>query len=208
MTAPQAALLKKITFAQAEISASWVEYWKTYTYGTWQFWANTMLLVLPLIVLFIFLDRRRALLLGFYGYSVHVIFTYIDAFGSSHALWEYPHKAIPLLPMNFALDVSFVPVSYMLLYQWVLNHNKNYYLYAIGLSGFFAFIFKPLLNAVEMIQFYNQGSYELLFIGYVLVCCGAKWITNLFIFLAEHANDSIPIKISPFKGIRRRAKAR
>jgi hypothetical protein len=140
-----------------------------------------LLLLVPLIILYFVLNRKKALLLGFYGFNVHVWFTYIDAPGVSFGFWGYPYRAIPFFNYSFSLDVALVPVVCILLYQWVLKNNKNYYLYFTLLSAFFAFIFKPLLVAFGLFEFSRGANYFHLFIGYMTIMLVSKWITNLFI---------------------------
>jgi hypothetical protein len=158
-------------------------YWMDYSnLSTWQFWFLLSMLLLPLVALYLFIDRKKALLLGFFGFNVHVWFHYIDTYGATNKLWAYPHKLIPQLPFSVALDTSFVPVTYMLLYQWTVNKNKNYYLFATLWSAFMAFIFKPALATFGLFRMYAGMNYFFLFLGYVVVMLISKWITNLFIY--------------------------
>jgi len=179
--------LEKLNYMQDKLTNTWLEYWQRYSLGTWQFWVSMLLLVLPLVILYFALNRRRALLLGFYGYTVHVLFTYIDAYGTSHSLWSYPFKVLPG-PTSFALDVSFIPVAYMLVYQWALRHDKNYYLCATVLSGFLALVFKPIMTSVGMFLLHKGTTNLHLFIGYIVITLVAKWVTNLYLYLLKE-ND-------------------
>ncbi|KZZ83288.1 CBO0543 family protein [Bacillus sp. SJS] len=182
----QKELLDTIQSLQLEHTKAWLHYWLTYSsFHTWQFWLNIGFLILPLILLYFAINRKKAFFLGFYGYSTHVWYVYIDAFGASQGYWLFPYKLIPFLPVSFALDVSLAPVSYMLIYQWVLKHNKNYYLYMALYSAFMSFIFKPIMVAAELFQLNRGASYLTLFIGYFSVAVIAKWITNVFIHLKK-----------------------
>ncbi|WP_374121057.1 CBO0543 family protein [Neobacillus sp. PS2-9] len=49
---------------------------------------------------------------------------YINLLGVNRGLWSYPFQLIPTMP-SFAFDSSFVPVTFMLVYQWTLHHKKN-----------------------------------------------------------------------------------
>jgi hypothetical protein len=177
--------LKDIQRIQTE---AWTSYWQQYSdFGNWQFWVLAALLVFPLIVLFFAIDKRKALLLGFYGYSVHVFFTYVDAIGANMIKWFYPYKIFPILASSVSLDVSLVPVTYMLVYQFTLNRDKNYYLFLLLLSAFFAFIFKPLLVTIGLFEMDSGTNYFSLFIGYVVVGLIAKCITNIFVYFEKKA---------------------
>ncbi|WP_409304201.1 CBO0543 family protein [Peribacillus sp. SCS-155] len=182
--------LNDIENLQLKVSDSWSDYWSQYSdFGTWQFWINLAFLIIPLIVLYIFMDKRKALLLGFFGFNVHVWFTYIDTYGGTRALWYYPYKLLPVLPISFALDVSLVPVSYMLLYQWALNNKKNYYLFMLILSALFSFVLKPLLISLDLFELNRGANYFHLFLGYVAVGIVSKLITNLFLYFEHKAKQ-------------------
>jgi hypothetical protein len=123
----QLKLIEEIRKSEALQSGRWLDYWHEYSsFHTWQFWVVAAMLLLPLILLILFIDRRKLLHLCFYGYSVHIFFAISDALGVLKGVWIYPFKLFPMLPANLALDSSLVPVSYMFLYQYILNKEKNY----------------------------------------------------------------------------------
>jgi hypothetical protein len=191
MIEEQEKTLNHLKDIQENLGKDWLEYWHNYSsFDTWQFWVNVTMLILPLVVLYFFMDRRRAFHLGFYGFSIHVLAVYIDATALRYGLWEYPYKAIPFLPISFGLDSSLIPVVYMLVYQWTLNNKKNYYLYTFITSVCFAFIFKPILSLHELIRLTNGTNYIHLFVAYLLVALLPKWLTNVFIHFEKEGNPS------------------
>jgi hypothetical protein len=182
--------IKELKQVELHQSKEWLNYWQDYSsLNHWQFWVALALLVIPLILLLLFMDKRKSLLLGFYGYNVHVFFTYIDTIGANNDYWFYPYKVFPILPSSFSLDASLIPVCYMFVYQWTLNRNKNYYIYMIGLSVFFALIFKPILEALRMFQIERGANFFHLLLGYLLVGVIAKLVTNFFLFLQRKSHD-------------------
>ncbi|BCJ87537.1 CBO0543 family protein [Effusibacillus dendaii] len=186
MTTEQQQYLDRLNHIQNDLTNAWMDYWKHFSHvGTWQFWVNVIILVLPLIVLYFLIDRKKAFHIGFFGFNVHVWFNYIDTFGVWYGLWNYPYRAIPFLPISFALDASLVPVVFMLVYQWTLNHNKNYYLYLTGLCLFFAFVLKPVMVALDLFQMHKGMNYFNLFLGYLVIMLLSKWITTAFVHLQK-----------------------
>jgi hypothetical protein len=164
-----------------------VDYWKDYSlYLSLEYWMMVAILVIPLILLAFKIDKSKIFLIGFFGYSVHVIFAYVDIFGINMGLWNYPFQVIPALP-SLSIDSSLVPVIFMLIYQWTINHDKNFYLYSIIVAGIFAFIFKPLLVALGLFRMYGVINYFFLFICYVLVVLLAKLVTNVFLWLQKRS---------------------
>lgn len=183
MKESQLELLKKIRSVTDELSQLKIEYWQSFSsLGTWQFWVQVFMIVIPLIVLFIFMDKNRVMLLGFFGLNYHVWFSYVNSIGISFSLWEYPYHIIPPLP-SFSLDAALVPVCFMLLYQWTLNHQKNIYLYSTLLSATFAFVLKPIMVKLHLFHMFKGVNYIYLFLFYMLFFIVSKLITNFFIWL-------------------------
>jgi hypothetical protein len=183
----QKQFLDKLIVSGEELTKSWVEYWLKHSFiDTWQFWFNVILLISPLIFLFFMIDRKKAFHIGFFGFNVHVWFTYIDTFGARLGLWSYPYQTIPLLSANFGLDVSFMPVFYMLLYQYTYNYKKNYYLYAFGASIIITYTLKPIFLALNLLELHKGLNYIHLVIALIPVILVSKWITNLFLYFERN----------------------
>jgi hypothetical protein len=181
--------LKKLIKEQQEGAGQWLKYWQEFSaFDTWQFWFHVVMFLAPLIVLYFAMDWKRALQLGFYGFNVHVWFTYIDDFGSTQALWTYPYKMIPYIAHSVGLDASLVPVSFILLYQWTTKKNKNYYLYTLLLSLFLSFILKPIFVMHNLFKFNAWVNYIHLFLSYIVIIVLSKVITDIFLYLQKNAD--------------------
>ncbi|WP_017381914.1 CBO0543 family protein [Paenisporosarcina sp. TG-14] len=177
--------LSQIRSLEEGLTQLQIKHWQTFSgFDTWQLWFIIVMMIVSLVVLFILIDKKNILLLGFFGLNYHVWFHYTNAIGIRMGLWEYPYQMIPFLP-SFALDAALVPVSYILLYQWTLKHDKNIYLYSLLLSGFFAFIFKPILVSLDFFHMYKGINYLHLFLFYMIFLIVSKLITNLFVWLQQ-----------------------
>lgn len=184
MTNEQKEFLDNLISSGENSTKSWIEYWLTYSFiDTWEFWVNLFLLISPLIFIYFMIDRKKIFHIGFFGFNVHVWFTYIDTFGARLGLWSYPYQVIPLLSANFGLDVSFMPVFYMLIYQYTYNHKKNYYLYAFGAAIILTYTLKPIFVALNLLELHKELGYIHLIIALIPVILLSKWITNLFLKL-------------------------
>jgi hypothetical protein len=177
----QTSRLKEVLEQQDLVVNMWVDYWRDFsTWEDWHFWAIVLMLIIPLVFVYFFIDKEIVFQIGFYGFNIHTWFTYSDAIAMRTAHVTYPYQAIPVLPVNFALDASLVPVSFMLLYQWCLNRKKNIFLYGVLLSAFFSFIFKPLLVSLDLMQLNKGMNYFFLFLNYLLILILAILITSVF----------------------------
>lgn len=186
MGTDQVKFIHKIQDIQSKLLNNSIDYWQEYSsFGTWQFWVVLSFFILPLIAIYVFIDKKRALLLGFFGFNVHVWFTYIDLLGGINNFWFYPYKIFPFFATSFALDVSLIPMLYMFVYQWTLNHMKNYYLYILILCGVLAFVFKPILSMLDLFELNKGTNYFHIFLAYILVALLSKIITNIFIYFQQ-----------------------
>lgn len=181
MTDAQLEKLEKVRETTVKASNLSMEYWKEYSnIDSFPFWLVLLTLVVPLLVLIWKIDRRKMLLLGFFGLNYHIWFAYCNAGGIRRGLWEYPYEILPIMP-SFSLDAALVPVAYMLVYQWTLNHQKNFYLYSLILSIAFAFGLKPILVYFHFFHMYKFVNFFILFLFYIGIAIVAKIITNIFI---------------------------
>jgi hypothetical protein len=165
------------------------DYWVEHSiYTSFEYWFMVMLFIVPLIVLFFKIDKSKLFFMGFYGYSIHMLFGYIDFFNKNYGLLNYPFPMIPMVP-GLSLDSSFVPVTFMLVYQWTLNHKKNYYVYTVLTSAVLAFVFKPLLAGLGLFKLYGITNYLYLFVCYLVVIVLAKVIMNVFLWTERKFNN-------------------
>ncbi|WP_299088882.1 CBO0543 family protein [uncultured Metabacillus sp.] len=144
------------------------------------------MIILPLVILYFTIDRRRIFQLGFYGFNIHVWSIYLDAFASRFNYLGYPYKAIPYLPINFGIDTSLVPVLFILVYQWTVEKKKQFYLYTLVLIIFISFIFRPLSVGHNLFRLHQGANYVHLFIGYIVITAISICITNLFLYMKNH----------------------
>jgi hypothetical protein len=192
MTKEQEKRLNEILDLQEEVVSMWLDYWKEFSHiGTGSFWVIVLMLVVPLVLIYFKIDRTQVFQIGFFGFNIHTWFTYSDAIAMRTAHVYYPFQAIPVMPVNFALDASLVPVTFMLVYQWCINNDKNVFLYGVLTSAFFSFFFKPLLEAWDLIKLDNGMNYVYLFLNYLGILMMAIVITNIFRYLRNHPKRRI-----------------
>ena len=119
-----------------------LEHWYNYELFTWQWWIKFIYLIIPIIIFFKFLDRRRSFEILTYGLMISLISTVIDVIGVNFIWWDYP---IRLLPSGFYQihDLVFIPIISMLLFQ----HYSSWKSFAIAnliLAAAGAYIWEPI----------------------------------------------------------------
>ncbi len=188
MTSGQEKQFLELYGLQKKTYDMWIDYWFQYVAGTWQFWVYVAFIIVPLVVLYFYLDRRKAYFLGFYGFCVHMLAAYIDAYATNKGLWGFPYKAVPVLPASFSIDAVLIPVSFMLTYQWALNRNKNYYLYLTLLSVVFSFGLKP-----------KEQPFFISFYGIFPAWCFTSG-SSIFSSISDSRKGSRPYNLSAYSG--------
>lgn len=186
MKSEQKDFFNELNQNQEKVSEGWIDYWFQYSgFETWQFWFNLGMFLIPLIILYFLIDKRKAFHIGFFGFNIHVWFTYFDVFGAKFDMWSYPYQLLPIMTVSFGLDVSFIPVIFMLLYQWTLNERRNFYLYATLLSAILSFFFKPIMVYMNLFDLRDTTTYFHLFSFYIIIFITSKLITNLFLHFEQ-----------------------
>ncbi|MFA9558999.1 CBO0543 family protein [Evansella sp. AB-rgal1] len=165
---------------QEELSTTIHSYWSQYSHmGTWQFWMVTSLLITPLIVLVFAVDRKRIFEVLFFGFVVHVLWTYSALALSNLGYFAYNYYSTPILPTSLNMTASVLPVSFLLLYQYCTNHQKNFFLYLLVLSAFFAFGFASIEIRMEFLEL-RDGLRQLhLFMSDIVIGVLAYFLTQL-----------------------------
>jgi hypothetical protein len=176
----------KIFNKKEELSELVTEYWLKFSdMGTWYFWFNIATLLTPLIILYFCIDKKRIFEVSFFGYTVHVLWTYTDIALSKENYLVHPHTLFLFLPIGFTVTVSLIPVAYMLLYQYCTNKGKNFYLYAIALSLVFGYGFGALSESLELLKMHKGMKLTYLVIIDIAAAFTAYWLTKLFIKLSK-----------------------
>ncbi|MGI8386013.1 hypothetical protein [Robertmurraya sp. P23] len=185
MNTHQSEFFEKLISNQEKVTREFTDYWQTYSdFGAWQFWVILLMLILPLILLYFTIDRTKIFVVCFFGFATHVLFAYVEIFGVRSGLWGYPYQLVPYLP-SISLDASIIPIGAMLVFQWTLNKNKNFYLYGTLTAAVFGFAFKPLLTSLDLFQMYKWVNIPLVFLLYVVIFFIAYLATKLFMRMQE-----------------------
>ncbi|WP_442600206.1 hypothetical protein [Neobacillus sp. D3-1R] len=185
--------LQEIFAKNKELNDLFDSYWNHYSdFDTWPFWVAVLLLFVPLIILYKKIDRKKIFEIFFFGYTVHIMWTYIDIALENHNYFFHTFYLTPLLPKTIDVTGSLLPVGFLLIYQYCTNHHKNFYLYTVLLSAIFAFIFASI-EKMSGLLILNKGFNQLhLFAIDVLIAYTAYWFTLLIRKFSK--TNKLPIK--------------
>lgn len=98
-------------------------------------------------------DKARLAEMVFHSVLIILIVIILDELGEEMSLWYYTVDLVPLFPPITAIDLSCLPLVYMLIYQHT-RHWKTFILASIVMSIVFYFVCEPI--------FVWSGVYQLL----------------------------------------------
>ncbi len=169
-----------------ELNALIHSYWNDYSgFGTWQFWSVVALVVMPLIILCFTVDKKRIFELFFFGYTVHLLWTYIDIAIERYGYFVHTHFLTPIYPFASNMTASVLPVSFLLLYQYCTSRNKNFYLYTLLLSAIFAFGLTTIEESLGLLEFRKGMNRFIIFLIDLGVVYFAFWFTKFILFVKD-----------------------
>lgn len=177
---------KQIYDKNDELSQLISAYWSQYSdMGNWQFWLVLAFLLLPLILLFFTVDRKRMVEIFFFGYTVHILWTYIDQVLASYNYFIHTYFLSSLFPSALSMTASALPVGFLLIYQYCTKHKKNYYFYSLLLSALFAFGFATIEEYMGLVEI-RKGLNQLhIFLIDIAISFIAYWFTKLILKIKD-----------------------
>ncbi|QDP41223.1 hypothetical protein [Radiobacillus deserti] len=170
---------EKILEQNDEINTLISSFWNNYSgFGTWQFWVVLSLFIAPLILLCFTVDRRRIFEIFFFGYTVHILWAYINIILDRYNFMIHPYSLTSILPYAINITSSMLPVGFLLIYQYCTNNGKNFYVYTLILSFIYSFVFASIEHQIGLLELkrgFNQFYIFLIDIGIVYI---AYWATK------------------------------
>jgi len=165
-------------------------YWKSYSsFDSWQFWVVAFLLIAPLILLYFTIDRKRIVEILFFGYTVHILWAYIDNALENNNFLHHTYFLFPMIPFSFDITGSVLPVGFLLVYQHCTNKNKNFYLYMVLLSLLFGFIFASIEKLIGLVMFSKGMNQFHLVLLDVVIALVSYWFTRLLVKVQKRSSE-------------------
>ncbi|TYS18622.1 hypothetical protein FZC78_03605 [Rossellomorea vietnamensis] len=146
-----------------ELNSLFHHYWSVYSsFDSWQFWVVLILTVGPLILLIFTVDRSRVFELFFLGYSIHLLWTYIDVPLERYGYFVHKYFFVPIYPYSLNMTAAVLPVSFLLLYQYCTSRKKDFFVYSALMSAVFSFVFAPLESVIGLLELRKGMNYAYL----------------------------------------------
>ncbi|KJS86160.1 MAG: hypothetical protein JM58_07375 [Peptococcaceae bacterium BICA1-8] len=164
---------------QRQLRDASMNYWYKYVFNTWQWWLNIATLILPVILWWKLVNKKKLMEIVIYGFFASAFAVFFDTIGETSVLWDYPYLVIPMDYILIDADYSVLPVAYMLAYQYFTTW-KGFIAANIALSALFSFVAEPLLVWIGLYELHGW-KYIYSFPIYVAIAIVSKWITGFCI---------------------------
>jgi len=162
-----------------------IEHWVKYEVFTWQWWIGIACIVLPLLLWWKLVDRRRILEIMAFGFLINILATFLDIMGSEFLLWNYIIRILPQIPLLFPVDFVIVPIIYMLIYQHYKTW-KQFLLASAIVALALAFVVEPLAVYIKQYQLISW-RYIYSFTIYILLAILGKFFANHMLSLQKRS---------------------
>ncbi len=142
----------------------------------WTWWLNLSLTILPLLILWKIIDRKRLLEILTYGLLIAVLATLLDSLGVAFMLWDYPDKMLPITPQTFPVNYVLLPCTYMFVYQRYRSW-RDFTIASTVLAALASFLGEPFFvwfNLYDLIAW----SYLYSFPIYIVMALMVRWCTE------------------------------
>lgn len=156
--------------------------WREKMVFTWHWWLDVALAVLPWLLWIIVRDRKRQHSLFYAGLYTMLAATLLDMAGVSQGGWNYNTFLLPYFPEYFPWDLTVMPVTAMLFYQYFPRINAL--IKGVVFGALAAYVVEPIfiwLGVYEASGWEHHYSLPIYFVIYMF----GYWFYKRSLFHAE-----------------------
>jgi hypothetical protein len=134
---------EQIRILHQELYDMRMEYWISHNLFSFQWWILLVVLLVPWIIWFRFVDKSRITQILLFGTLIIILVMMLDNFGVELHLWSYPYQLTSIVTNLLPVDQGMLVVAHMFLYQYFPNWKK-FILANIVMAIIFTFVLEPL----------------------------------------------------------------
>jgi hypothetical protein len=166
----------KLVELQREQKHALIDYWLNNTFLHWEWWVLLLLTILPWIIWWRIVDKERIYEILTYGFFMGILAVALDSLGTNMVWWTYPHELFSMLPPLVPVDLSLIPCSMMVVYQY-FNKWKTFLIANFILALISTFVVEELFILADFFERITWKPYEsVLFL--IIACILGKWLVN------------------------------
>ncbi|MFD2972188.1 CBO0543 family protein [Peribacillus deserti] len=131
------------------------EHWISSELFTFDWWFLLIISIIPWVIWWKLFDKNRKTTIIMFGLFIALFSVTFEYIGEHIALWwGYKTRLFPVLTFIVPFDLTFLPVVFMLVYQF-FNNWRSFLKGMLMLSFGGAFIFEPLLHWMDIYILYT-----------------------------------------------------
>lgn len=178
-------IFERIIELQQQLTNLEHKYWMDNVLFTFNWWILLCLFIIPWLIWWKFVDKKRLQEILLYGVIIMILSSILDDLGVASLLWAYPYQLLQVLDRLDAIDLTVLPVIYMIIYQYFTKW-KSFLLAHILLSSLFVFIAEPMLVWMNI---YVPISWKIIysFPIYIIIAITVKWFTDKIHKISKHS---------------------
>ncbi len=158
---------------QLELTNARVAEWLQSEAFRLKWWILLGLFFITVFIMWKKADKTRLVELTIYSAIIVIFIIVLDELGEELTLWVYPVDIIPLFPPITAVDITCMPLVYMLIYQYFGTWGK-FLIATLIMSTVFCFVFEPIFVWGGIYTMLKWKSYYGLPL-YFAIAVVAKW---------------------------------
>jgi len=164
---------------------------------TAKWWFIAIVIALSYAIWWKFTDKKRIIELLLFGSFIAVSRVIFDDWGITSGRWTYIVDLVPLGISLFFNDLTIVPLSYMLAYQYSPTWSK-YLVTIIILQSAISFVFLPLLSRMGILVIHNwHVGYTFIFMIVVSIIMRAIMLVGLNLQSSSRLEHSSSPSLKP-----------
>ncbi|MGG5253451.1 CBO0543 family protein [Neobacillus sp. SM06] len=145
---------EKVHELQAKLSTFRQQHWMNVELFSLQWWLLVLLMIVPWIIWWRLIDKKRMVEILLYGFFVIVTSTILDDIGSHILLWDYHFNLTPLVHQLGPINLSVLPISFMVIYQYCSTW-KSFFIWHVFLAAGGSFVVEPFFAYMGIYELYK-----------------------------------------------------
>ena len=128
---------------QWQLTCARVREWMQEDVFTIRWWALLALFMITVFIGWKKVDKARLKEMMLFYAIIIVFIIVLDEFGEELSLWYYTTDILPLFPPITAVNISCMPVVYLLIYQYARSW-KSFLIATVVMAAIFCFVLEPV----------------------------------------------------------------
>lgn len=146
-------------------------------------WILLISLIVAYVIWWLLADKSRLRDLLLFGSFVAVSVAFLEAAGTTMALWQYSERLLPVLALPFPFDYTIAPILMMLAFQYTRTWSQYIPAAAVA-AAFYSFVLLPLAQFLHIIELFRWNfAYHFIYLMGVAV-------VSRYVMLAVMASEA------------------